>query len=72
MKEHDLVVLEKDISEYGLKKGDVGAIVHIYKKPNAFEVEFCSADGHTIALMTLNKDDLRNFESKEILHARAV
>ncbi len=40
IKEHERVVLKKGIPEQGLKTGDVGTVVHIYKKGEAFEVEF--------------------------------
>jgi hypothetical protein len=28
--EHDIVVLTRDLPEYGLTAGDVGAVVHVY------------------------------------------
>ena len=31
-KEHDRVVLLKDVSEEGLKAGDVGTVVHVYRQ----------------------------------------
>ena len=38
--ELDTVVLSHDIDEHGLKKGDIGAVVHCYSDGLAFEVEF--------------------------------
>jgi Domain of unknown function (DUF4926) len=40
IKEHDRVVLKKSIPGQGLKMGDVGKVIHVYKKGEAFEVSF--------------------------------
>jgi len=45
IQELDTVVLTHDIEEYGLKQGDVGAVVHCYSDGAAFEVEFVTAVG---------------------------
>lgn len=68
--ELDTVVLNKDIKEYGLKKGDIGAVVHAYSKDKALEVEFVAAKGKTIAVLTLKFEDVRLMNKNEILHAR--
>jgi hypothetical protein len=49
MKELDLVVLTHDIPEYGLLQGDLGTIVHGYTDGQAWEVEFVTAEGRTVA-----------------------
>ena len=71
---HELgtVVLSHDIDEYGLKEGDVGAIVHCYENvaAAAFEVEFVTSGGETIALLTLTGEDIRPMQGREILHVR--
>ena len=57
--EYDTVVLLRDYPNEGLKKGDVGAIVMIYKEPNeAYEVEFINEEGITKALITLLPDEI--------------
>ena len=48
----DTVVLEADLPAHGLKCGDIGAVVEVYS-PEAVEVEFVTAAGHTQALVTL-------------------
>lgn len=53
----DTVVLNRDLPEHGLKRGDLGAIVEIYG-PDAMEVEFV-ASGRTCALLTLKFEDVR-------------
>ena len=68
--ELDTIVLTHDIKEYGLKKGDIGAVVHTYKNKKALEVEFVTASGKTIALLTLPFKDIRPIARNEILHDR--
>ena len=68
----DTVVLSRDIEEYGLKQGDIGAVVHCYKNGTAFEVEFITAGGETITLLTLTQSDIRPMYSREILHVREL
>ncbi len=66
----DLVVLTHDIEEHGLKQGDVGAVVHCYPNGEAFEVEFVTAEGRTVAVLTLTPSDIRHMNDSEILHVR--
>lgn len=42
----DTVVLDKDLPEHGLRKGDLGAVVEVYE-PDGLEVEFVTASGRT-------------------------
>ena len=68
--ERDTVVLTHDVPDHGLKRGDVGAVVHCYADGAAFEVEFVTAEGRTVAVLTLTEADIRPMGSGEILHAR--
>ena len=70
--ELDLVVLTHDIDDHGLKSGDVGTVVHCYEDEIGFEVEFVTAEGKTIAVLTLTNKDIRSFVRSEILHTREV
>lgn len=72
MRELDTVVLMRDFEEYCLKEGDIGTVVHCYSDGEAFEVEFVSADGRTLAVITLTNVDIRLMDSKEILHVRKM
>lgn len=72
MNEHDTVVLTRPLPDHGLKAGDVGAIVHVHNSGKAFEVEFVAGGGATMALVTLDADDLRAVADSEILHVRDV
>ena len=69
--ELSVVSLTHDVPEYHLKRGDVGAVVHIYPNHAAYEVEFVAAGGQTIALLTLLSGDIRAFgKGTRDLHAR--
>ena len=70
IRELEAVVLARDLEAHGLRRGDVGAVVHLYEDGAAYEVEFVTAEGKTVALLTLDKDDIRPMGTGEILHAR--
>lgn len=70
--ELDTVVLTHDMPEHGLEKGDIGAVVHCCETDTAFEVEFVTVDGSTVALVMLNLDDIRPISGKEVLHVREL
>lgn len=72
IREFETVVLTHDFEEHDLKQGDIGAVVHCYGAAAAFEVEFVTAEGRTVALLTLTKADIRPMGSKEILHVREL
>ena len=67
----DTVVLERDLPEYGLLKGDLGAIVEVYE-PDGVEVEFVTASGRTQALVTLNVNDIRPVQDSDLVTVRSV
>ena len=67
----DTVVLEKNLPKHGLKKGDVGAVVEIYK-PDGVEVEFVTGSGKTQALVTLKTADVRLVSASDILAVRSL
>ncbi len=72
MHEHDTIVLTRDLPESGLRRGDVGAIVHIYAEADTLEVEFVTGSGETVAVETLERADVRPLGKEEILHAREL
>jgi Domain of unknown function (DUF4926) len=69
--ELDTIVLRRNVPEYGLAAGDVGAVVYRHRG-DAFEVEFVTGGGETVALLTLTAGDLRPIGPTEILHAREL
>ena len=72
IREHDTIVLRRDLPALGLKRGDVGAVVHVYGDGAAVEVEFVAGAGTTVGVETLELDDVRPLGRDEILHARPI
>lgn len=70
--ESNMIVLTHDVEEFGLKQGDIGTIMHCYKDNKAFEVEFITADGKTVALLTLKPEEIRSLKNREVLHVREL
>ena len=70
--ELDVVALTRDLPEQGLVRGDVGTAVLVHGKGVAYEVEFVGYDGHTVALLTLERDQLRPLDTHDIPHAREL
>jgi hypothetical protein len=71
IKDHDLVVLTRDVPEAGFEAGDVGVVVAVYEG-GGVEMEFVSADGATLAVLTLTDADVRPMTGAEILHVRGL
>ena len=71
-KEHERIVLITDILEEGLVAGDVGTIVHIHPRDEAFVVEFMTLDGNTAAIATVLPSQARLVTDKDITHARMM
>ncbi|OIO42810.1 MAG: DUF4926 domain-containing protein [Nitrospirae bacterium CG_4_9_14_3_um_filter_41_27] len=72
IKEHDRIVLLKDIPDEGLHAGDVGTVVHVYRYGEAFEVEFMTLDGETVAVVTLPASHVRAVSNRDITHVREL
>jgi len=66
------IVITRNIPEHGLRRGDIGAVVHCYKDKATFEVEFVTGKGDTVAVITLESKDVRPMYPNEILHAREI
>jgi hypothetical protein len=67
----DTVVLDRDVPEFGLKKGDLGAVVQVYE-PDGLEVEFVTAAGKTEALVTLSSKDVRHVGDADLIAVRSL
>jgi Domain of unknown function (DUF4926) len=65
-KELDTVVLNRDLPEHGLRRGDLGAVVQVYE-PDGLEVEFVTASGRTPALLTLRVDAVREVRDEDLI-----
>jgi Domain of unknown function (DUF4926) len=59
IQELDLAALLTDRPALGLRRGDVGTVVHIYNGGSLYEVEFINAKGDTVAVETLTADEVR-------------
>lgn len=72
IQELDTVILARDLPPQKLRKGDVGTVVLVHKNGAAYEVEFVTLGGDTLAVMTLPADAVRTTTGREIPHARDV
>ncbi len=70
-KELQTVVLNRDLPEHGLRRGDLGAVVQVYE-PDGLEVEFVSASGKTEALVTLKDADVRAVADGDLIAVREL
>ena len=70
-KELDTVVLNRDLPDQRLRKGDLGAVVQVYE-PDGLEVEFVSASGRTEALVTLKETDVRAVSDGDLIADRRL
>jgi hypothetical protein len=68
--EHASVVLTQDIPAAGLQAGDVGIVIHIHRQGAAYEVEFMTLDGGTLAIQTLEARQVREARNLDIPHVR--
>jgi hypothetical protein len=71
-KEHDCAVLTANLPKDGLVAGDVGTIVHIHKGGVAYEVEFITLTGTTVAIATVEASQLRPVGRQDINHVREL
>lgn len=54
----DSVALLEDLPKENLWRGQVGAVVEVYKNGEAFEVEFVDSNGKTYGLLALRNDQI--------------
>lgn len=69
--ELDSVVLERNLPEHALRRGDLGAVVMIYP-PDGLDVEFVTAAGRTQALVTLKERDVRAVGDRDLIAVRTL
>ena len=72
IQEHDCVVLTQDLADEGLRAGDVGTVVHIHSHEAAYEVEFMTLTGETVAVATVLPSQLRPVSSRDLTHVREL
>ena len=72
IKEHDCVVLTANLPAENLEAGDVGTVVHIHKGGMAYEVEFVTLAGDTIAVATVDAAQVRPVGKRDVNHVREL
>ena len=72
IKEHDCIVLTQDLPDEGLQTGDVGTVVHIHRDAAAYEVEFVTLTGQTVAVATVLPSQLRPVSQRDLSHVREL
>ena len=65
----DTIVLMTELPKYKLRKGDLGAVVHVYE-PDGLEVEFVTASGRTEALVTVKVNNVRSVFDNDLVAVR--
>lgn len=71
VRELDTVVLERDLPEHGLRRGDLGAVVHV-DRDETLDVEFVRLSGQTQALVHLVATDVRPVEDADLPAVRTA
>jgi pimeloyl-ACP methyl ester carboxylesterase len=66
-----MVVLDRDLPNLGLRSGDLGAVVQVYKE-DGIEVEFVDASGRTEVLVTLKESDVRPISDTDLIAVRSL
>ncbi|MFA5922292.1 MAG: DUF4926 domain-containing protein [Methylococcaceae bacterium] len=72
IKELDTVVLDVDLPEYHLEKGDIGTVVLVHQNNKGYEVEFITLEGETLVVISLFPSQIRTVQKREIPHVRLV
>ena len=72
IRELDSVVLTTDLSEHGLKSGDIGTVVLAHRNGAGYEIEFVTLDGETVAVVSVLASQVRPVGQREIAHVRAL
>lgn len=70
IKEHDCVVLTANFPDEALVAGDVGTVIHVHRDSAAYEVEFVTLTGETVAVATVLPSQLRPVGKRDLTHVR--
>jgi hypothetical protein len=54
----DTVALTEDLPARGLRRGQVGTVVHVFPSQDAYEVEFLDGHGRTYVELALKPDQI--------------
>lgn len=72
IEEFDMVALTRSFPELGLAEGDLGTVLRRFNKGRTFDVEFITAQGRPVAILTLARTGIRRLADDEVLHARRL
>lgn len=72
IKEHTNVQLVCDLPDQDLREGDVGVVIHCHNHGEAYEVEFMTFAGETVAVCTLKAEFIQPLDQHTIPHARVL
>lgn len=67
----DTIVLNVDLPEHGLRRGDLGAVAHVHDD-GWLELEFVIADGSTAALVVVPPDAARPVAPTDLVTVRPI
>jgi hypothetical protein len=70
IKEYERVALTVDLPEHQLVAGDIGVVVMIHGDHAGYELEIFSASGQTLDVITVEADQVRSINHRDILHVR--
>ncbi len=72
IREHERAILTQNLPDYGLQTGDIGVVVMVHGSGDGYEVEFFTADGTTLDVVTVEASQVRPVSSNDVLHARPM
>lgn len=72
IEKYERVVLTMDLPQYHLTAGDMGVVVMIHGDHEGYELEFFSADGHTLDVVTVEAEQVRPVSRRDVMHVRAM
>jgi hypothetical protein len=72
IEEFEDVALVNDLPKYGLRAGDIGVVVDIHGNNAGYTIEFMTRDGVTVAVITLDANQIRVIGEREMLQSRPL
>ena len=76
IKEHGYAVLTRDVPEEGLRRGDVGVVVDIYRdaegKAVGYTLETFTIEGESVAVVSVVADAVRPTTAADVTTARHI
>ena len=74
--EHEVVVLNRDIPDEGLRAGDVGVVLLAHRGhdgvPPGYTIEITTVTGETVAVIDVPASFVRPAAERDVRHARSM